>query len=158
MSKKQVTSTDCIHAERIENQESNAITPPIVHSAPFTFSTIQDLLDFMDGRTDREQPEYGRMGNPTVTSVEKRLAALDGADQALLFASGMAAVTSLFITLLKSGDHLILTCDSYRRTRDFGFFLAKFGVEMEVVDKENTLTYLKEAFEYMKRFFDKDPS
>jgi len=74
------------------------------------------------------------MGNPTVMAVEKRLAALDGAEQALLFASGMAAVTSLFITLLEGGDHLILTSDSYRRTRDFGFFLAKFGVEMEVVD------------------------
>jgi len=134
MSRKQVTSTDCIHAGRIKHPETSSITPPIVHSAPFTFHSIRELLDFMDGRSDRKQPEYGRMGNPTVMAVEKRLAALDGAEQALLFASGMAAVTSLFITLLEGGDHLILTSDSYRRTRDFGFFLAKFGVEMEVVD------------------------
>lgn len=134
MKKKEVTSTDCIHAERLSDLESSAITPPIVHSAPFTFRSIRDLRDFMDGRTDRKQPEYGRMGNPTVAAVERRLAALDGAEDALLFASGMASVTSLFITLLESGDHLILTSDSYRRTRDFGFFLAKFGVEMQVVD------------------------
>jgi len=134
MSKKQITSTDCIHAERLGNLESSAITPPIVHSAPFTFGSFQHLRDFMDGRTKREQPEYGRMGNPTVAATEKRLAVLDGAEQALLFSSGMAAVTSLFITLLKGGDHLILTSDCYRRTRDFGFFLTKFGVEMEVVE------------------------
>jgi cystathionine gamma-synthase len=87
----------------------------------------------MEGRSVRRQPEYGRMGNPTVACVEKRLAALEGAEQVRLFGSGMAAVTTLFLWFLKSGDRLILTSDSYRRTRDFGVLLNKFGVELDLV-------------------------
>jgi cystathionine gamma-synthase len=74
------------------------------------------------------------MGNPTVMAVEKRLAALEGAEKSQLFGSGMAAVTSLMITLLQSGDHIILTNDCYRRTRDFGVFMARFGVSLEIVE------------------------
>jgi len=88
----------------------------------------------MEGRSERRQPEYGRMGNPTVMAVDRRLAALEGAERAQLFASGMAAVTSLLITTLKSGDHIVLTNDCYRRPRDFGFFMTKYGVTLDVVE------------------------
>ncbi len=134
MSKARVTSTECVQAGRGKHHGTHAITPPIVHSAPFCFDNTRDLTDFMEGRSERRQSEYGRMTNPTVTAVEERLAALEGAEKAQLFSSGMAAVTSLFFTLLQSGDHIILTSDSYRRTRDFGRFLGKFGVEMDIVD------------------------
>jgi len=87
----------------------------------------------MEGRSDRRQPEYGRMGNPTVAAVEARLAAIEGAEAAQLFGSGMAAVTTLFLWFLKAGDRLVLTSDSYRRTRDFSVFLSKFGIAVDVV-------------------------
>ncbi len=83
------------------------------------------------------------MGNPTVASVEKRLAALEGAERVRLFGSGMAAVTTLFLWFLKSGDRLILTSDSYRRTRDFGVLLNKFGVELDLVPP--TMDAIEEA-------------
>ena len=134
MSKVRLTSTECVQAASGKHHGTHAITPPIVHSAPFCFDDTKDLIDFMEGRSERRQAEYGRMTNPTVTTVEEKLAALEGAEKAQLFSSGMAAVTSLFFTLLKSGDHIILTSDSYRRTRDFGLFLGKFGVEMDIVD------------------------
>jgi cystathionine gamma-synthase len=74
------------------------------------------------------------MGNPTVAVVRNRLAALEGAENAELFASGMAAVTTLLLTILKSGDHIVLTKDCYKRTRDFGAtFLTKFGITASVV-------------------------
>jgi cystathionine gamma-synthase len=133
MRKERLSSTQCVHAGSRRDEPSFSINPPIVHSAPFTFRDTRDLVDFMEGRSSRTQAEYGRMANPTVDAVQRRLAALENAEQAQLFASGMAAVTSLFVTVLKSGDHLILTSDSYRRTRDFGYFLGKFGVEMDVV-------------------------
>ena len=134
MRKPNLTSTDCVHAGTARDEETFAITPPIVHSAPFAFETVDELREFMEGRSERQQPEYGRMGNPTVTAVEKRLAALEGAEKSQLFGSGMAAVTSLMVTLLKSGDQIILTNDCYRRTRDFGVFMAKFGVSLEIVE------------------------
>ena len=73
------------------------------------------------------------MGNPTVKSVEKRLAALDGAERAVLFSSGMAAITTLFLSVLGKGDHLVLTDDCYKKTRLFALFLEKYGVGTSVV-------------------------
>ncbi|MFH1965530.1 MAG: aminotransferase class I/II-fold pyridoxal phosphate-dependent enzyme, partial [Acidobacteriota bacterium] len=102
-------------------------------SAPFHFDSTKELMDFMEGRSERVQPEYGRMGNPTVSAVEKRLAALEGAERAVLFSSGMAAITILFLTMLAKGDHLILTDDCYKKTRMFAFFLEKYGVETTIV-------------------------
>ena len=110
------------------------MTTPVVYSSPFEFASTAELMDFMEGRSMRVQPEYGRMGNPTVRSVERRLAELDCAEESQLFASGMAAVTSLFLSSLKTGDHLIITGDSYRRTRDFAATLSKFGISHAVAD------------------------
>ncbi len=128
-----VNSTQCVHAGRNKNQESSSVTTPIIHSAPFHFDSTKELMDFMDGKSDRRQPEYGRMGNPTVNAVEKRLAALEGAERALLFSSGMAAITTLFLSFLAKGDHLVLTDDCYKKTRLFAAFLQKYGVETTIV-------------------------
>ena len=66
--------------------------------------------------------------------VERRLAALEGAEKAQLFAGGMAAITTLFLAYLESGDHMVITSDCYKRTREFGaVFLKKFGVTTSVV-------------------------
>ncbi len=80
-------------------------------------------------------PEYGRYGNPTVAAVEAKLAALEGAGAAVLFASGMAAVTTTLLALVRSGQHVVMTSDVYRKTRLFaGGFLARFGVEVDLVE------------------------
>lgn len=132
--KKRVNSTDCVHRGARRSHVDGAVTIPIVHSAPFSFSSTQELRDFMEGRSQRRQPEYGRMGNPTVAAVQDRLAALEGAEQAVLFGSGMAAVTTLFLWYLETGDHLLMTSDAYRRTRDFAGFLHKFGISVDLVE------------------------
>jgi cystathionine gamma-synthase len=133
----QGSSTRAVHGGTRRKKAFSALTTPIVQSATFTFTDTQDLCDFMDkkvwgGELDRE--EYGRYGNPTVWAVEERLAALDGAEDAALYASGMAAVTSLLLTVLRAGQHIVMTNDCYRRTRAFcQTFLTKFGVETSVV-------------------------
>lgn len=82
--------------------------------------------------------EYGRYGNPTVSAAEKRVAALEGAQECVLFASGMTSITSTLLTLLNSGSHLVITDDSYRRTRQFCTnFLGNYGVECSVVPVGN---------------------
>lgn len=146
-----VNSTDCVHAGRNKHQESSSVTTPIVHSAPFHFDSTRELMDFMEGRSDRTQPEYGRMANPTTTSVEKRLASLEGAERALLFSSGMAAISTLFLSVLSSGDHLVLTDDCYKKTRLFAFFLEKYGVETSIVKPglESILAALKPATKFI---------
>ena len=133
--KKKPNSTDCVHAAQGPIDVSNAIITPIVNCAPFAFENTKVLLEFLDGRGERTQAEYGRMGNPTVIAVERKLAALEGAEQALLFASGMATVTTIFLHYLQTGDHLIITNDSYKRTRSFcQTFLTKFQIEVSVVE------------------------
>lgn len=130
-------STRAVHGGVTRRKAYSALNTPIVQSATFTFKDTADLCDFMDaklygGHTDRE--EYGRYGNPSVWAVEERLAVLDGAGDAALYSSGMSAVTGLLLTVLKSGQHIVMTDDCYRRTRQFcRVFLAKFDIETSVV-------------------------
>jgi cystathionine gamma-synthase len=108
-----------------------------VQTATYTFRSTQDVIDYMEATlhgegTERE--EYGRYGNPTVNAVERKLAALDGGEDAVLFSSGMAAVTTTLLAILPAGAHIIMTDDCYRRTRQFALtFLKRFGIETSVV-------------------------
>lgn len=128
-------STQCVHHGSNRKDPYHSITSPVVHSAPCPFPTTKHLREFMDKKSARTQPEYGRMGNPTLTAVQNKLAGLDGGEQALLFASGMATITTTLFVLLEKGDHVIITNDSYHKTRDFVTnVLAKFGVQSSVVE------------------------
>jgi cystathionine gamma-synthase len=130
-------STQAVHGGTKRRKAFNALTNPVVQTATYTFRDTQELIDFMERKTwgdgdDRE--EYGRYGNPTVSAVERKLAALDGGDDAILFASGMAAVTSTLLTVLPTGAHVVMTDDCYRRTRQFCLtFLKRLGIETTVV-------------------------
>lgn len=111
----------------------DAVTTPIVCAATYVFENTSEIVDYFEGRKERE--EYGRYGNPTVRAAERKIAALEGAEDCALFASGMAAVTTAMLELLKGGDHVVMTSDCYRRTRQFvRQFLARFGVEVTLVD------------------------
>ena len=78
---------------------------------------------------------YTRYGNPTLTVVESAIATLEGADAALLFASGMGAITTSILALLKSGDHIVAQRDIYGgASRFFTQWLPKLGIETTLVD------------------------
>lgn len=130
-------STIAVHAGSERPNAHHSLTAPVVQTATYTFADTQDLCDFMDARMwggAKGRTEYGRYGNPTVTAAEAKLAALEGAPAAVLYSSGMAAVTSTLLTLVASGSHVVITDDSYRRTRQFCLnFLKKFGVACTVV-------------------------
>ncbi|MEO1164221.1 MAG: aminotransferase class I/II-fold pyridoxal phosphate-dependent enzyme, partial [Chloroflexota bacterium] len=136
-------NTQSVHAGTSRNKALNSLTTPIVQSATYTFENTADLIAFLEAKTwgngEKTRDEYGRYGNPTVSAVEKRLAALEGTDgkgetDAVLFSSGMAAITTLLLTVLKAGQHVVMTDDVYRRTRIFcEITLAKFGIDTSVV-------------------------
>lgn len=131
-------STRCIHDGVQRHTGPHSISTPIVHNAPFTFENTAVLSDYMFQRTwggdTGGREEYSREGSATVNAVERRIAALEGGEAALLFASGMNAFTTLLLTNLKAGDHLILTDDCYRHSREFCLtVLRRFGVETTVV-------------------------
>ncbi len=126
-------STRAVHAGEVRNKPYHTLTTPIVQTSTFTFDDTADLVDFMEAHLwgdETERTEYGRYGNPTLAAVERKLADLDGGEAALLFSSGMAAVTTTLLSLLSSGTHVVMTDDCYRRTRQFiTKFLVRFGVE-----------------------------
>jgi len=81
-----------------------------------------------------ERFEYGRYGHPTQLAAERKLAALEEAEDAVLFSSGMSAITTTLLLLLKAGDHLIITDDAYKRTLDFcKSYLGRYDIECTVV-------------------------
>jgi cystathionine gamma-synthase len=126
-------STLAVHGGEERRKAHDAVTTPIVCSATYAFRDTAEIVRYFDGELERE--EYGRYGNPTVRAAERKIAALEGAEDCALFASGMAAVTTALFELLKSGDHVILTSDCYRRTRQFvRTFLSRFGVTHTLVD------------------------
>lgn len=128
--------TAAVHAGTPETRPGNTLTAAIAQTATYTFRDTADLERYFDGRdADPDRQEYGRYGNPTVLEVERRVAALDRAEDGLLFASGMAAVTTAVLALVKAGDHVVLFRDGYRRTRQFVVgMLARFGVTCSLVD------------------------
>jgi cystathionine gamma-synthase len=128
--------TDAVHAGTPGARPGHTLAPAIAQTATYTFRDTAELSAYFEGRdADPDRQEYGRYGNPTVLEVERRVAALDGAEEALLFASGMAAVTTAILALVKAGDHVVLFRDGYRRTRQFVTgLLARFGVTHSLVE------------------------
>jgi len=135
--RRQGSSTRAVHGGVERHKAFHSLNTPIVQTATYTFRDTQDLVDFMKAKTwgdGEEREEYGRYGNPTVAAVERKLAALDGGDDAVLYASGMSAVTSVLLSILPTGAHIVMTDDCYRRTRQFCLtFLKRFGIETTVV-------------------------
>jgi cystathionine gamma-synthase len=128
--------TTSVHAGRPDLRPDHGVASSVAQTSTYAFASTADLVRYFDGGdADPDRQEYGRYGNPTVLEVERRVAALDGAEDALLFASGMAAVTTAVLALVKSGDHVILFRDGYRRTRQFVTgTLARFGVSHTLVE------------------------
>ena len=125
-------STLAVHAGEPRQKPGNALTTPIIQTATFTFADTQELKDHFDGKIERV--EYGRYGNPTQRIAETKLAALEGAGDCLLFASGMAAMTTTLFAMLSRGTHVVVTDDSYRRTRQFlNQTLHRYGIEVSTV-------------------------
>jgi len=121
-----------VHAGEDRLKPGFAITDPIFCSSTFTFSDTQALIDYVQQRQSRD--EYGRYGNPSERVAERKLAALEGGEAALLYSSGMSAIAGLLLALLKSGDELILFDECYHRTREFCVkHLGKFGVVTHLV-------------------------
>ncbi|HXX56568.1 MAG TPA: aminotransferase class I/II-fold pyridoxal phosphate-dependent enzyme [Thermodesulfovibrionales bacterium] len=115
-----------------------AVSMPIVHTSNYYFNNTAEVYEFMkaksEGRVIREH-EYGRYGNPTQTECERKLAALEGAERAVLFSTGMAAVILTLMTYMRRDGHIIFTNDCYRQTRDFATnLLAEFGLQVSLVD------------------------
>jgi cystathionine gamma-synthase len=124
--------TRAVHGGEPRTYPYDALAAPITQTATYSFADTAELIAYFEGRKERE--EYGRYGNPSVRLVEGKVAALERTEDAVAFASGMAAMTSTILALVKSGSHVILFADCYRRTRQFvTSFLNRFGVSSTLI-------------------------
>ena len=150
-------ATDSVHAGELRQQEANAITTPIYQTSTFWFKDSQEVIDYNEGRNARE--EYGRYGNPTWRSVERKLTDLEGGEESVLFASGMCAATTMFLALLDQNSHLIVTSDCYRRTRQFiNEYLGRLGVETTVIEPGDTQKFASAIQDNTALFFTESPT
>lgn len=141
--------TDALHAGTEPDPTTGAILTPIYQTTTYR----QAAVGVDKGYT------YSRAGNPTVSALERRLATLEGADYATCFSSGLSATTALFLSLLASGDRVVVSEVCYGGTvRLLQQILASFGVEAEFIDTSNEEELVKAASKPAKLFFIETPA
>src|SRR3954454_8299796 len=120
-------STLSVHGGESRQKPCDSITDPIFCASTYTFPDSQAVIDYIEDEQPRE--EYGRYGNPGERVAERKLAALEGGEMAVLYSSGMAAIVGLLMTKLNAGDEVIFFDECYHRSREFCMkHLARFGV------------------------------
>lgn len=121
-------STVAVHAGEQRQKPGDSITDPIFCASTYTFRDTQSVIDYIEDEQPRE--EYGRYGNPGERVAERKLAALEGAEDAVLYSSGMAALVGLLMSKLNSGDEVIFFDECYHRSREFcSKHMSRFGVK-----------------------------
>lgn len=126
--------TKAIHAGEPERHGVGAsLTTEIVRSSTFTFSSTEEFKSWAEGKS--QAYIYSRYGNPTLTVAEGKIAALEGAEAAVVTSSGMAAISNSLLSVLKSGDELIASAQlyggTYRLMRDV---FPRFGITARHVE------------------------
>jgi cystathionine gamma-synthase len=125
-------STRAVHAGEARNKYADSLTTPIIQTSTYTFRNSKAIEDYT--KKGKEHFEYGRYGNPTAKIAEARLADLEGAEDCVVFSSGMSAITTTILSLVQSGDHIVITDDSYKKTLEFcKSYLKQFGIECTIV-------------------------
>ncbi|HYH57585.1 MAG TPA: aminotransferase class I/II-fold pyridoxal phosphate-dependent enzyme [Anseongella sp.] len=111
----------------------NAVAPPIVQTSNFSFRTVEEMRRGL--REEFSLPAYTRGTNPTVAILREKMAALEGAEDALIFASGSGAIASSVMANVNSGDHIVSVARPYSWTSTlFSKLLRRFGVDCTMVD------------------------
>ncbi len=125
-------ATRAVHAGEPRKKYADSLTTPIIQTSTFTFAGTKAIEDYT--KKGKIRYEYGRYGNPTVTIAEARLADLEGAEDCVVFSSGMSAITTTILSLVQSGDHIVITDDSYKKTLEFcKSYLKQFAIECTIV-------------------------
>jgi O-acetylhomoserine (thiol)-lyase len=124
-------TTQLVHAERRQGVENGAVHKPIYTSSQYAYEDANDLVAVFQGRPGFS---YARQGTPTTASLEKIINQMEEGTGTCTFATGMAALTAIFYTLLKAGDHIVSSQFIFGNTNSLLINLARLGVEVTHVD------------------------
>lgn len=137
-------STLTVHAGEDLTENHGSVSVPIYNASVFAFSDADEGAAIHNHQ--KEGYFYGRLGNPTQTALERAMCELENGEDALAFASGMAAVSAAVLTLVKSGDHIVAPDSMYSTTTNFFNELSeKFGIETTFIDAAEAENYARVA-------------
>lgn len=120
----------------------NAVAPPIMQTSNFVFKTVEEMRNAF--KDEYSTYLYSRGLNPTVDMLRKKLAALDGADDCLVFNSGAAAIFAAVLANVKSGDHIVSVHEPYSwAQKTFNVILARFNITTTYIDGTDLANFEK---------------
>jgi len=137
-------ATELIHAGEVDRIPAVPLTTPIYETTTFVFDSAQEVVAYNEGRSSKYL--YSRYTNPTVVSVERKVAAIDLAEAALLFSSGQGATTTILMAHLNAGDEVLCGAAIYGGTLHLlNDLLARFGITPRFISMDD-LAHLERVF------------
>jgi O-acetylhomoserine (thiol)-lyase len=131
MGKKGFNTTN-LHSDRRDNPEHGVLHKPVHPSVAYGYEDARHLAEVFQGK--RAGYNYGRQLNPTVTALQNRITQMEQGLASVAFATGMAAISSALLALLKEGDHIISSAFLFGNTNSFFGTLKRLGIEVTFVD------------------------
>jgi O-acetylhomoserine (thiol)-lyase len=125
-------TTNTVHGDRRAGVEHGAIHKPIHTSVQYGYATAKEIIDVFQGAVPGYV--YARQATPTVAALEGIVNRMEGGRATVCFATGMAAITAIFMTLLRAGDHLIISKFIFGNTNSVAATLQGLGIEVSMVD------------------------
>lgn len=125
--------TELVHSDRAFGVEHGGVHKPIHTSVQYGFDKVEDLIGVFQG-TLKGGYNYARQGTPTTAALEAKLTRMEQGVGTVCFATGMGAISALFFTLLRAGDHMVASRFVFGNTNSLFGTLTDFGVEVSKVD------------------------
>ena len=129
--KTQGFTTRILHHDRQTGVEHGAVHKPVHTSSQYAYADAAELVAVFQGKPGFS---YARQGTPTTAALESKLTGMEEGKGAIVFSTGMAALTAVFTTLLKSGDHLLASQFVFGNTNSLFGTLRQLGIEVTLVD------------------------
>ena len=130
--KKEGFNTTNLHSDRADKPEHGVLHKPVHTSVAYGYEKAKHLAEVFQGK--RQGYNYGRQLNPTVTALQKRITKMENGISSVAFSTGMAAISSTMLSLLKAGDHVIASSFLFGNTNSFFGTLNRLGIEVSFVD------------------------
>jgi cystathionine beta-lyase/cystathionine gamma-synthase len=135
----------------------NAVSPPIIQSSNFCYPTVAKMREALSN--EFEIPVYTRGMNPTVNILRKKMAALEGTEDALITSSGCAAISYAVIANLSQGDHVVCVRKPYSWANTlFNIFLTRFGIGTTMIDGRDPENFRKAMRKNTRLFYLESPN
>ena len=131
MAKKGFNTTN-LHSDRKDNPEHGVLHKPVHTSVAYGYDDARHIAEVFQGK--RAGYNYGRQLNPTVTALQKRISSMEDGIASVAFGTGMAAISSTILSLLRAGDHIVSSAFLFGNTNSFFGTLQRLGIEVSFVD------------------------